>query len=84
MRDLGMTGPGSAYGVKEVDSLFIQMDKDSGELVLAEVSQALKRSSQARISTRKMISQQTAQKCRERANLFHDAVVKVERLKSCC
>ena len=67
--------------MKEVDSLFIQMDKDnSGELVLAEVSQALKTLKSKHASQREKmnLAAQTAQKCRERANLFHDAVVKVE------
>ena len=85
MRDLGITGPGSAYSVKEVDALFHEMDRDSnGELELAEVNIALKKL-KVQFSTAKVkmsAALEMAEACRLRADQARNAADKVEIFES--
>ena len=81
MRDLGMTGPGSAYGVKEVDALFYELDQDNnGELELTEVNAGLKKLKLQFISAKaKMtLATETAEACRKRAAQAQSAAERVE------
>lgn len=80
-------GNGAAYGVKEVDSLFFQMDKDqSGELDLQELNIGLKvmKEQYVEAANKAQLASETAAACRARAEEVRKASEKVAAYERAC